>query len=109
MNHEDNSRIKLKVLTTTGINILCTALRNQKISQWLPHFEEAYREVKEEQGEDQHSRQTFIRAVRVKKEDYYIANSQIIGDVFVDNDEVCCEIVGDGGKKKSKAEKQKKK
>jgi len=29
--------------------------------------------------------------------------------VFVDNDEVLCEIVGEGGKKKQKAEKQKKK
>ena len=33
---------------------------------------------------------TFIKSIRIKKDNYYIANSEIIGDVFEDNDEVFC-------------------
>lgn len=109
MNREDNSRIRLKVITKEGINILCTALKDQKIAEWLPHFEQAYREVKEEQGDDHVSKKRMIKSMRVKKDNYYIANSEIIGDVFEDNDEVFCEIVFPQSKKQSKEAKQKKK
>jgi hypothetical protein len=32
-------RIRLKVVTTAGINILCTALRKWRVAEWLPHIE----------------------------------------------------------------------
>ena len=99
MNREEMPRIRLKVATNARINILCTALRRWKVAEWLPHIEEAYREVKEEQAEDERSKQRFIKALRIKKGQFYIANSEIIGDVFEDNDEVQCEIVFPNGKK----------
>lgn len=39
MNREDLTRLRLKVKTSTGINILCTAVKTQKVADWLPHFE----------------------------------------------------------------------
>lgn len=42
--------------------------------------------MKEDQGDDEHSKKRFIRAVRIKKGEFYVANSEIIGDVFDDND-----------------------
>lgn len=38
MNREELPRIRLKVATTAGINILCTAMRKWKVSDWLPHI-----------------------------------------------------------------------
>jgi hypothetical protein len=38
MNREDLVKLRLKVKTTTGINILCTAIKTQKVADWLPHF-----------------------------------------------------------------------
>lgn len=92
MNREELPRIRLKVATNAGINILCTALRSWRVVDWLPHIEEAYREVKEDQEDDEPSKQRFIRALRIKKGDFYIANSELVGDIFEDNDEVQCEI-----------------
>lgn len=34
-----------------------------------------------------------MQVVRVKKENYFIANSEVVGDVFDDNEQVFCEIV----------------
>jgi hypothetical protein len=92
MNREELPRIRLKVATNAGINILCTALRSWRVVDWLPHIEEAYREVKEDQEDDEPSKQRFIRALRIKKGEFYIANSELVGDIFEDNDEVQCEI-----------------
>ena len=55
------------------------------------------------------SKVKFMRALRIKKDDYHIANSQIIGDVFEDNDEVFCDIALPASKKARKAEKIQKK
>ena len=61
--------------------------------------------MKEEQNDDEESRVQFIKALRIKKDSYYIANSEVIGDVLDDNDEVFCDIAVPGGKKESKKEK----
>jgi hypothetical protein len=97
------------VLTTGGISILCTALKTQKVGEWLPLFEETYREVKEEQADDYHSKKQFIKALRIKKDDYYVANSEVVGDVFEDNDQVFCEISSKQTKKQNKNQKLKNK
>lgn len=107
MNREELPRIRLKVATNAGINILCTALRTWRVVEWLPYIEEAYREVKEDQEGDEDSRKRFIKAIRIKKGNFYIANSELIGDIFEDNDEVQCEIAFPSAeKKKSKKERK---
>lgn len=63
--------------------------------------------MKEDQEGDEDSRKRFIRAIRIKKGNFYIANSELIGDIFEDNDEVQCEIAFPSAeKKKSKKEKK---
>ncbi|CAM6001265.1 unnamed protein product [Sphagnum balticum] len=69
----------------------------------------SYREVKEEEEGVTFDRDRFIKGIRIKRGEYYIANSEVIGDVFEDNDEVICEIFGRKKKKEIKAEKFKKK
>jgi hypothetical protein len=46
--------------------------------------------VKEDQEGDEDSKKRFIKAIRIKKGNFYIANSELIGDIFEDNDEVQC-------------------
>jgi hypothetical protein len=108
MNREELPRIRLKVATNAGINILCTALRTWRVVEWLPHIEEAYREVKEDQEGDEDSKRRFIRALRIKKGDFYIANSELIGDIFEDNDEVQCEIAFPQAGEKRRSKKDRK-
>lgn len=43
------------------------------------------------------------------KDDYHIANSELIGDVFDDNDEVFCDIAVPMSKRESKQAKMKRK
>ena len=92
MNRQQPARIKLKVVTNEGINILCTALKNWRVSDWLPHLEQAYRQVKADYDGDSHTRQIFLSKARIRKGDFLIAHSEVIGDVFVDNDIVHCDI-----------------
>lgn len=64
---ERKNRIKLRVLTSTGLNLLCTANRSQKVKELLPHIIKLYEEVKEDQGLiDPHNQVTkpFVKFIR---------------------------------------------
>jgi hypothetical protein len=64
---EKKNRIKLRVLTSTGLNLLCTANRSQKVKELLPHIIKLYEEVKEDQGLIDHLNQSsrpFIKFIR---------------------------------------------
>lgn len=50
-------------------------MRAWKVVDWLPHIEEAYREVKEDQQDDEDSKKRFIKAIKIKKGEFYVANS----------------------------------
>jgi hypothetical protein len=64
--------------------------------------------VKEDQEGDEDSKKRFIKAIRIKKGNFYIANSELIGDIFEDNDEVQCEIAFPQSSNKPKTKKERK-
>ena len=34
----------------------------------------------------------MLKVIRIKKGDFYVANSETVGDIFEDNDQVMCEF-----------------
>ena len=87
------NKIKLRVVTSTGLNLLCTANTAQKVRELLPHIIKLYQEVKEDQGLVANAHKNTQPTIKfLKKEQFYVAPSEMVGDIFDDNDEVFCEI-----------------
>jgi len=64
---EKKNRIKLKVTTNTGLNLLCTANRGQRVRELLPHIANIYEEVKEDQGFEDSLKQHKIFVKTIQK------------------------------------------
>jgi hypothetical protein len=61
---------------------MCSAQKNWHISSLYPYLESLYEEVTYEQGTINNG----ISITKLKKDDFYIPRSQLIGEVFDDLD-----------------------
>lgn len=48
---EQQQRLRLKVSTNTGLNIMCTVNKDWSVDALYPHITKLYKEVTEDQGE----------------------------------------------------------
>ena len=62
------------------------------MAEWLPYLQLAFQEVSEEQEEQEGSHKRMLKVMKIKKGDFYVANSETVGDIFEDNDQVMCEF-----------------
>ena len=83
---DKKDKIKLHVFTSTGINILCTANRSQKVKDLYPQIIKLYEEVKNDQKINHLKKSTKPVIKLIRKSGFIIAPSLSVGDVFNEND-----------------------
>ena len=77
-----NQKLRLKVTTNTGLNIMCTVHKDWTVSMLYPHIAKLYEEVTEDQGDNWGN----LRITTLKKQEFFIPRSQLVGEIFQDGD-----------------------
>ena len=99
---EPQQKLRLKVSTNTGLNIMCTVNKDWTVDALYPHITKLYKEVTEDQREVSGN----LRITMLKKSEFFIPKSQLVGEIFVDGDDVSCHV--DFQPRPSKGKKEKK-
>lgn len=83
-----HQKLRLKVCTNTGLNIMCTVNKDWTVDKLYPHITGLYKEVTEDQG----GNNVFVYITTLKKNSFFIPKSQVVGEIFNDGDEVTCNV-----------------